>query len=235
MNIYTPYTYLIGWSKHNKWYYGVRFAKDCHPSDLWNTYFTSSKKVRSFREEHGEPDIIQIRKQFFERDSACKWESKVLKRLRVINEEKWLNQTDNKSIPIESTWKDKKYCKKMKKIRSSKEFSEKISNATTLLWKDEEYRGKVKKSKKESKKVKDHLIKQNELLSDKWKNDKDFRESMMKKRNDQLKSENHRKKVSEANKLYMWITDGVINKRVKKESIIIENFRRGRTIKNGRP
>lgn len=24
-----PYTYLIGWSKLNKWYYGVRYSKKC--------------------------------------------------------------------------------------------------------------------------------------------------------------------------------------------------------------
>lgn len=42
MYIYTPYTYLIGWSKHNIWYYGKRTAKNCHPNDFWVTYFTSS-------------------------------------------------------------------------------------------------------------------------------------------------------------------------------------------------
>jgi hypothetical protein len=37
MNIYnTPYTYLIGWSNQNKYYYGVRYAKDCHPNDFWD-------------------------------------------------------------------------------------------------------------------------------------------------------------------------------------------------------
>ena len=59
-----PYTYLIGWSKLNKYYYGVRYAKNCHPSDLWTKYFTSSKYVKQFREENGEPDIIEIRKTF---------------------------------------------------------------------------------------------------------------------------------------------------------------------------
>jgi len=38
-----PYTYLIGWSNLNTWYYGRRTSKNCHPSDLWQKYFTSSK------------------------------------------------------------------------------------------------------------------------------------------------------------------------------------------------
>ena len=38
----TPYTYLIGWSKLDKWYYGCRYGINCHPDDFWKTYFTSS-------------------------------------------------------------------------------------------------------------------------------------------------------------------------------------------------
>ncbi len=62
MNI--PYTYLIGWSKLNKWYYGCRCAQHCHPNDLWIKYFTSSLYVRQFRKLHGEPDVIKVRKIF---------------------------------------------------------------------------------------------------------------------------------------------------------------------------
>ena len=58
------YTYRIKWSKNNISYYGVRYAKNCHPNDLWVTYFTSSKFVKIQREKCGEPDTIQIRKTF---------------------------------------------------------------------------------------------------------------------------------------------------------------------------
>lgn len=63
-----PFTYLIGWSKHNLWYYGCRFAKGCKPDDLWTKYFTSSigkddiKGVREYRQELGEPDVIRGQK-----------------------------------------------------------------------------------------------------------------------------------------------------------------------------
>ena len=92
------YTYLIGWSKLNKYYYGSRFAKDSKPSDLWFTYFTSSNYVKAFRKEHGEPDIIQIRKTFKSADDTRLWEHKVLRRMKVVRSEKWLNKTDNRSI-----------------------------------------------------------------------------------------------------------------------------------------
>jgi hypothetical protein len=86
------------WSKQNIWYYGVRYAKKCHPDELWKSYFTSSKYVQLFREMNGDPDIVQIRKTFKDKDSARTYERKVLVRLNVVNEEKWLNKTDNISI-----------------------------------------------------------------------------------------------------------------------------------------
>ena len=88
---YKPYTYLIGWSSLNKFYYGVRYAKNCHPSDLWKEYFTSSKIVKKYRTLYGEPDIIEIRKTFSDMNSAIIWEQKVLKRVKVLILEKWLN------------------------------------------------------------------------------------------------------------------------------------------------
>lgn len=92
------YTYLIGWKNHNKYYYGVRFSKKSDPSELWVSYFTSSKHVKSFSEKYGTPDIIQIRKLFEDSDKARIWESKVLSRMKVVDNDNWLNKTDNKSI-----------------------------------------------------------------------------------------------------------------------------------------
>jgi hypothetical protein len=94
-----PYTYLIGWSKHKKYYYGVRYANGCTPDDLWNSYKTSSKTVKEFTKIHGDPDIKEIRKTFKTAAQARHWEYKVLTRMHVITEEKWLNKTNNKSIP----------------------------------------------------------------------------------------------------------------------------------------
>jgi hypothetical protein len=44
----TPYTYLIGWSELDLWYYGVKFGKSADPEKFLVNYFTSSKYVKSF-------------------------------------------------------------------------------------------------------------------------------------------------------------------------------------------
>jgi len=93
MNIYTPYTYLIGWSKHNTFYYGRRTAQNCHPNEFWAKYFTSSSEVKEFRIENGDPDIIQIRKTFPNNPDACKlWECKVLERIDAQHDSRFLNK-----------------------------------------------------------------------------------------------------------------------------------------------
>ena len=93
-----PYTYLIRWTKLNISYYGVRYAQDCDPSDLWNPYKTSSKHVAKFIADHGEPDVVQVRKTFIEVPIAQNWEHRVLKRMKAVSNNNWLNRTDNKSI-----------------------------------------------------------------------------------------------------------------------------------------
>lgn len=91
------YTYLIGWSEHRKYYYGVRFAKDAKPEDLWVSYFTLSKHVKAFTKEFGNPDIIEIRKMFDNVQEAREWEHKVLRRIGAVKSDMWLNKTDNKA------------------------------------------------------------------------------------------------------------------------------------------
>lgn len=98
----TPYTYRIGWSASNLFYYGVRFAKGCEPKELWIKYKTSSKYVKEAFERLGDPDIIEVRKVFQCSDSARDWEHKVLRRLGAKDRDDYLNQTDNKSISREA-------------------------------------------------------------------------------------------------------------------------------------
>lgn len=104
--IYTPYTYLIGWSSMDKWYYGVRYSRQhkclyesgCHPDDLWVTYFTSSKIVSKFRKQYGEPDVVQVRKTFRNESQAIEWERKVLVKINVIYDERWINCSNGDAI-----------------------------------------------------------------------------------------------------------------------------------------
>ena len=94
-----PFTYLIKHIPTNKYYYGVRFKKGCHPKDLLTKYFTSSKKVKGLIKRYGKKSFIfEIRKTFKTPQEAISWENKVLKRMKVIYRDDFLNLTNNKSI-----------------------------------------------------------------------------------------------------------------------------------------
>jgi len=95
-----PYTYLIGWPELDRWYYGVRYAQNCDPSDFWNPYTTSSRHVKEFVTKHGDPPVKLIRKTFNDKKSARLWENRVLKRMKVVNDDKWLNEHDSMAPPI---------------------------------------------------------------------------------------------------------------------------------------
>ena len=129
------YTYLIGWSKLDKFYYGIRYAANAKPAELFETYFTSSKHVKQFIKDNGLPDIIEIRKIFDETSDARDWENKVLKKMKVIHSDKWINKTDNKSISPDCThgWSEKSRRKaslsrkgKKNSIETRKKLSEKL-------------------------------------------------------------------------------------------------------------
>jgi hypothetical protein len=92
-----PYTYLIGWSKLNIRYYGVRYAENCHPDEFWKDdgYKTSSGYVDKFVKIHGDPDIVEIRKIFSGDDrnnKAVIWECRVLTKINAANRPDYLNK-----------------------------------------------------------------------------------------------------------------------------------------------
>ena len=94
-----PFTYLIKHISTNKYYYGVRFKKGCHPNDLWTKYFTSSKKVKYLIKKYGKKSFkFEIRRTFKKVQQAINWENKVLKKMKVIYKDNFLNLTDNKCI-----------------------------------------------------------------------------------------------------------------------------------------
>jgi hypothetical protein len=91
-----PFTYLIKHVPTNRYYYGVKFEKGCHPNDFWTKYFTSSKKVKGLIKRYGKKSFIfEIRKTFKTQQQARNWENKVLRRMKVIHRNDFLNETDN--------------------------------------------------------------------------------------------------------------------------------------------
>lgn len=93
----TPFTYVIRFPRLNQAYYGVRYAKGCKPKDLGSTYFSSSKIV--MRKLKQDPTaVFEVRKIFDDPKKACLHETKVLKRLDVRANPKFLNRHNNDGI-----------------------------------------------------------------------------------------------------------------------------------------
>lgn len=131
-SIYTlPYTYLIGWSNLDLYYYGRRTARGCHPSDLFETYFTSSDEVDSHISEYGQPDIVSIRRTFDTVEECCRWECTVLRRLDAKNNDRYLNKTNGDSewtySGIDAVWMNRQG--KNRRVRR-----EHIENYRNMSW-----------------------------------------------------------------------------------------------------
>jgi hypothetical protein len=88
----TPFTYLLHCTATDQYYYGSRYGKGCHPSSLWNTYFTSSKVVEQLILEHGKDAFkVSVRKVFNTPQEARRWETKFLNRVKAAQSDKWIN------------------------------------------------------------------------------------------------------------------------------------------------
>ena len=87
-----PYTYILEWVKEGKRYIGARWAKGCHPSDLWSEYFTSSKYVHDYVAQNGKPDIILIDRTFDIAQEAMQREQELQYKYNVRDNENFLNK-----------------------------------------------------------------------------------------------------------------------------------------------
>ena len=88
----TPFTYLVYCKATDQYYYGSRYCNGCNPSQLWTTYFTSSKVIKRLIEVHG-VDAFETRvtKTFTCAEDALTWETRFLKKVNAVKSDKWLN------------------------------------------------------------------------------------------------------------------------------------------------
>ena len=99
MSIYVPYTYHLYHKPTQTHYYGSRYAQGCHPNDLWTKYFSSSKLIKQLREQYGDDSFtVKIRRTFDTAQKALEWEQNVLRRLKVLRRDDWLNANINGSV-----------------------------------------------------------------------------------------------------------------------------------------
>lgn len=91
-----PYTYLLKFLPTGQYYYGVRFAEHCYPSELFTTYFSSSRIIGRLIAEYGTSAFeFQIRRTFNNKISARDWEQKLLIKVNAASNPTFLNQSNN--------------------------------------------------------------------------------------------------------------------------------------------
>src|ERR1019366_7528641 len=92
-----PYCYLLRCKPINMVYYGSKWANNCHPDTFWIDYFTSSDLITLLRTIFGDDAFeFEIRKTFKTGKKCSQWEEKVLKKMKVLqNQHIWLNRTNN--------------------------------------------------------------------------------------------------------------------------------------------
>lgn len=228
-----PYTYLIGWTQHKKYYYGVRYAKKCDPSDLWNTYFTSSASVLEFRELYGEPDIIEIRKTFQSSMAARAWEERVLKKMKVVLREDFLNKHDAHAPPIRYGKRPKsigrKISNKMKGKRKTPEHNKKVSDGVKAYYKTHSGPMTGKKHSVETReKIKKKRAKQ--IITEETK------QKMCDNHNGGMKGKEHKasskKRIAKANIGLKMFNNGKVNKKFfpgkEPEGFVLGSMRRNK-------
>jgi hypothetical protein len=105
-----PYTYLLKCIPTQELYYGVRYSAKCKPEDFWNSYFTSSKIIAKRIEQFGKDSFqFEIRQTFDDPYKARLWENKVIQRMKMVEDSRFLNQSDGIHYQFRSTNEGKKF------------------------------------------------------------------------------------------------------------------------------
>jgi hypothetical protein len=95
-NTTTPFTYILKFRPTNQYYYGVRWAKGCDPSDLWVTYFSSSSHIKKLIAEFGKDSFeFRISKTFQTKKQATSHERKFLLRVNAAQNGAFINKRNN--------------------------------------------------------------------------------------------------------------------------------------------
>lgn len=122
------YTYTIKHIPSNRWYYGVRKSSTY---DLGTIYFSSSKIIKKLiKSEPIENFEFKLRKKFNCFETALIHEQKMLRRLQVTKNNKFINQAVSAG-KLQRCLKDEEAALQRK---------QKISQKLKDLWQIEEYR-----------------------------------------------------------------------------------------------
>ncbi len=246
---FKTYCYLIGWSCLDVWYYGRRTRNNRPPTeDFWKKYRGSSKHVDAFIEQYGEPDVIEIRREFDTELEARDWEFKVLKRLGAVRSNRWLNKNNGGKefyrlsyvMPEEQKRKISESLTGRKREEFSDEWKANLSKGKVgkkmvvtekMLYArrnpSEEARKNISIAAKKRWETRDRKGHPNSLnaMHQACRGRKRSPEEIEKCRNtrERNKLDPGYKPVS-----YTWINDGLKNSRIEKDSTILEGWTKGK-------
>lgn len=157
-----PFTYIVGWTKANIYYIGVKYAKGCKPEDLGTTYFTSSKKIGALW-AYIEPDFKCIY-PFDTADEALAFEETLQQEFNVLKS----SQFANKQIRGKHFKMDQDAIERMRKTKTGRagpNLGRKMSDAHKLKlsvafkgrYISPEHREKISSALKGKKKAPEHI------------------------------------------------------------------------------
>lgn len=89
----TPYFYVLKEVSTDMLYAGVKFSKNCNPSDLLVTYFTSSKIVRAMLAADPSCFVVNRVRTFSSKEDAINYEKRFLKKVKADKSSRWYNQS----------------------------------------------------------------------------------------------------------------------------------------------
>lgn len=128
-----PFSYHLHHIPTNLHYYGIKHSKGCQPSDLWKTYFSSSKIVKSLIKQYGKDSFsVEVRRIFTTSQEALAWEHRVLRRLHAAEKDAWINR-HNGGTKFRSP---QKHTEKTKEKISKKLKGRKISGHAKIIMRE---------------------------------------------------------------------------------------------------
>lgn len=97
---YKPYVYLLKFKPNEKFYIGVKYGKGASPDLFWVKYFTSSKIVKNLVRVYGKESFeYEILKTFDSPEKALKYEQTIIRRMNLINDNRFFNMAANNPSP----------------------------------------------------------------------------------------------------------------------------------------
>lgn len=101
--IYKPYVYILKFKQTTQFYIGVKYGKNANPELFWVKYFTSSKTIKNLVKLYGKDAFdYRILKTFTTAEKALKYEQTIIRRMNLINDDRFFNMASNNPSPIAS-------------------------------------------------------------------------------------------------------------------------------------